>query len=77
MRMNGDAVRAIRIYAGLTQEAFARRLGVSKSCVAEAESGRRPVSPALRIKIAQVYGVSPEIKKAIADAKASAELAAL
>lgn len=73
--MNREALRAIRIYHGMTQSQFAAALGISKSCVASAESGYRNVSDKLRVLVAQRFGMSEDILEAIAAAKASAKLA--
>lgn len=73
--MNGVAVRAVRISKGMTQEDFAKILNVSRSCIAAVESGFRPVSPALRIKIAQTFGTGEDITEAITRARESEKLA--
>ncbi|WP_110930589.1 helix-turn-helix transcriptional regulator [Paenibacillus bouchesdurhonensis] len=73
--MSGDAVRAIRISQNMVQNEFAQALNVSRSCIAAVESGHRPVSHALRIKIAQKFGTGDEIIEAITRAKESAKLA--
>lgn len=76
MLLSGEDVRAIRIKLNLTQSEFAALLGVTQTCICYVETGQRPLTGKLRIKIAQTFGVGPEIRKAIADAKASAELVA-
>lgn len=75
MIMSGEDVKAIRVKLNLTQSEFAALLGVTQNCISYVETGQRPLTGKLRIKIAQTFGVGPEIRKAIADAKASAELA--
>lgn len=72
--MDGTGVRGIRIMVGMSQVAFAESLGVSQSCISDVENGRRNVSRALRIKIAQVYGTGENIITAIARAKESDRL---
>lgn len=72
--MNREALRAIRIYHNMTQSQFAAALGLSKSCVASAESGYRNVSDNLRVRVAQRFGMGEEILEAIAAAKTSASL---
>lgn len=75
MLLSGEDVKAIRVKMDLTQSEFAHLLGVTQTWISYIETGQRQVTGKLRIKIAQTFGVGPEIKKAIADAKASAELA--
>ncbi|MNW01071.1 hypothetical protein D3C71_1966550 [compost metagenome] len=58
----------------MTQAAFAEAIGVSKSCIASAECGYRNVSDTLRVKVAQRFGMSEEVVKAVKDARTSAEL---
>jgi transcriptional regulator with XRE-family HTH domain len=73
--MNREALRAIRIFHGMTQSQFAAALGVSDSCIGSAESGYRNVSDNLRVRVAQRFGMSAAVLEAIAAAKASANLA--
>jgi len=70
--MNREALRAIRIFHGMTQLEFAAALGVSHSCIASAESGYRSVSDNLRVRVAQRFGMGPDVLEAIAVAKVSA-----
>lgn len=72
--MNGETVRAIRVYKEMTQPEFAAVLKVSKSCIAAVESGHRVVSDNLRIRIAQTFGMGTDILEAIAAARASSNL---
>lgn len=73
--MNKEALRAIRIFHGMTQSDFAAALNVSQSCIASAESGYRGVSDNLRVRVAQRFGMGEDVLNAIAAAKASAGLA--
>lgn len=73
--MSGEAVKAVRISKGMSQPEFAEALKVSRSCIAAVESGHRPVSSALRIKIAQNFGTGEDIIEAITRAKESVKLA--
>ncbi|MBY3623619.1 helix-turn-helix transcriptional regulator [Acinetobacter sp. CUI P1] len=72
--MDREALRAIRIYHGMTQSQLAEALGISKSCVASAESGYRSVSDNLRVRVAQKFGMSEEVVRAVKDARTSADL---
>ncbi|GAA0134738.1 hypothetical protein YSY43_15780 [Paenibacillus sp. YSY-4.3] len=73
--MNGLAVRGIRTKLDMTQNEFAKELGVSQACICAVENGHRNVSSGLRIKIAQRFGTGDEIIEAITRAKESAKLA--
>lgn len=73
--MDGLGVRGIRIKLNMTQEDFAKALGVSQACISDVENGRRNVSRGLRIKIAQRFGTGEDIIEAITRAKESAKLA--
>jgi transcriptional regulator with XRE-family HTH domain len=72
--MDREALRAIRIFHGMTQSQFAEALGISKSCVASVESGYRNVSDNLRVRVAQRFGMSEDVVRAVKDARASADL---
>ncbi|KGE20804.1 helix-turn-helix transcriptional regulator [Paenibacillus wynnii] len=72
--MDREALRAIRIYHGMTQLQFSAALNVSKSCIASAESGYRNVSDNLRVRVAQRFGMSEEVVKAVKDARTSANI---
>lgn len=52
----GDAIAAARKCEELTQEACARRLGVSKSHLCDVEKGRKTVSPARAANWARTLG---------------------
>ncbi|SUA76014.1 transcriptional regulator, y4mF family [Nocardia otitidiscaviarum] len=56
----GSRIAAERKVAGLTQEAFANRIGYSKGMVRAVEQGREPASPGYIAKAALVLGVEPE-----------------
>lgn len=60
--MTPDEVRSIRLGAGLTQEALARRLNVTLSAVKGWESGRRRPSGAVTILLSMIRdGEMPEV----------------
>jgi DNA-binding XRE family transcriptional regulator len=46
-KLTGDSVETLRRHFGLNQEEFAARLGVTRSLIAQIETGRRPVSARL------------------------------
>ena len=55
----GGLLRATREGEGETQEAFARRLGVSKSHLSDIEHARKVVSATRAARWAEVLGYSP------------------
>ncbi len=60
-RIDGIAspLKDIRRSRGLTREQVARIIGSSDHYLYLVESGRRPVSPAMRQSLARLYGVAP------------------
>ncbi|WP_029932490.1 helix-turn-helix domain-containing protein [Nocardia otitidiscaviarum] len=56
----GKRIAAERKVAGLTQEAFAKRIGYSKGMVRAVEQGREPASSGFIAKAARVLAVEPE-----------------
>ncbi|MED0701081.1 helix-turn-helix transcriptional regulator [Aeribacillus composti] len=50
--MNADKFRAIRLYLNLTQEEFAKMLGVSLATVGRIENGSLDITPRVKAKIA-------------------------
>ena len=50
--MDGAAIKAIRLRLGMSQVDFAKALGLSTSCIAHVETGRRAVTSNLRMRIA-------------------------
>ena len=54
-----NRIRAIRLRAGLSQQALADRLGVSKVTVSSLEVGRMQLSLDYMKRVASVFGVTP------------------
>ena len=54
----GSRVRAARLDAGLTQQALADRAGSTKAMVSNIERGKSSVGDALRVRLANVLGLS-------------------
>jgi DNA-binding transcriptional regulator YiaG len=54
----GMAIRATREGEGLSQVAFAQRLGVTRSYLCDLEKNRKPVSPAKAAAFARAVGFS-------------------
>ena len=54
---NGAAIKAIREAVGVTQQDFAKRVGVNPSTLSNIESGTYRASPALARRIADELGV--------------------
>lgn len=48
-------LHAHRLSLGLTQAAYAARLGVSQPYLSQLESGQRPLTPALQARLAEVF----------------------
>lgn len=72
--MNGDTIKAIRIYLGLSQPEMAKKLGVTASYICQMECKQKQVSDAIRIKIAQTFDVTEPMLEAIRRAKLSDKL---
>ncbi len=52
----GMAVEALRLSAGFSQVAFAKKLGISRAQLCDIEKGRRPATIERAIKIAKTLG---------------------
>lgn len=70
----GTRLRAIRTERGLTQAAFAGRLGLSASYYNQLEHDRRPVSADLAARIATAAGIDPGWLDTAVDAQLLAEI---
>lgn len=60
MYINYRLFRDARRYMKLTQEQFAERLKITRSTVAQIESGRMEVSENIQSKLAHVFDVTDE-----------------
>ena len=56
----GQALRQIRVRAGLSLEQAARRIDVTASAVRQWETGKKRPKPQSQRKIAQAYGLEPK-----------------
>jgi len=56
----GMAVEALRQSAGISQVAFAKKLGISKAQLCDIEKGRRPATIERAIRIAKALGQPPQ-----------------
>ena len=54
----GERVKAVRMGAGLTQEQFASRIGVTRQAVSNWENGRNLPDIEVVIALSQTFGVS-------------------
>lgn len=54
-----QALKQARIRAGRRQGELARELGVVQSVLSEAERGTRGISPAVRVRLAEVLSCDP------------------
>lgn len=58
--MNADKFRAIRLYLNLTQEEFAKILGVSQATVGRIENGSLGITPRVKAKIASKVEITDD-----------------
>ncbi|WP_419885206.1 helix-turn-helix transcriptional regulator [Paenibacillus sp. B-A-8] len=63
--MTGNNLKSVRLAYGYKQKDFAQVLGVSLSCVAMAEVGKRKITDSLRFKVARNFPITPEIQAVI------------
>lgn len=57
----GITVESLRISAGLSQVAFAKKLGISRANLCDIEKGRRPATIERAVKIAKTLGQPTEV----------------
>lgn len=60
MKIDGKLVRLLRCDEGLTQEAFAKALGVGVTTIANIEIGYRPVSDRLKVNLIRTFNLTDE-----------------
>lgn len=66
----GQALRQIRLRAGLSLEQAARRIDVTASAVRQWETGKKRPKPQSQRKIAQAYGLEPkELERMLEEAE--------
>lgn len=58
--MNGNTVKAIRLFNSHSQRSFAKELGFSSSGIAAVESGRYVASERMRAAIARKYPIGDD-----------------
>jgi plasmid maintenance system antidote protein VapI len=58
--MNCKLFREIRLYHGLSQDEFARLLGVSRSTIQMIEAGKRKINGRIRMRLAKHFDLTPE-----------------
>lgn len=61
-----DLLKTLRARKGLSQAALASKVGTSQPVVAEIESGKRPLSDAMALRLASVLGTDAAVLKAAA-----------
>jgi transcriptional regulator with XRE-family HTH domain len=79
----GERLARARNSAGLTQQAVADRVGISQASLASYESGRRPVTAAMLVRLANAIGTpaavlfttSPEAAEIVAQVSDNPERA--
>ncbi|MCR8937643.1 helix-turn-helix transcriptional regulator [Brevibacillus laterosporus] len=72
--MDAVTLRAIRVHFGLTQQQFAKRLGMSKSAISAVETGKREITGSLRVKIARAFEIDDSLIDTIHKAKVAEQL---
>lgn len=72
--MNGETVKALRIYFGFNQRKFAEVIGITAAYLCMIESNHRTVSDTVRIRIAQRFEVTEELREALRRSKLAAKL---
>ena len=55
--MDGLMIRALRIQQGFSQGELAKTIGISQPRLSEMETGTRPITPRVRIRIAQIFDI--------------------
>jgi DNA-binding XRE family transcriptional regulator len=60
VKIDGKLIRLLRCEAGLTQVQFAERLGIGTTTVANVETGYRPVSQMLKIRLIRTFDLTEE-----------------
>jgi len=58
--VTGDRIRELRDERGMSQRFLAERVGVSKGYIALFESGRRPPSAEVCVKVAEFFGIDAD-----------------
>ena len=59
MKKFGDIVKTVRTKSGLTQDSFAKELGVSSIYISKIETDQKDVSKQFVIRLAEYVGVHP------------------
>ncbi len=59
MKKFGDIVKTVRKKSGLTQDSFAKELGVSSIYISKIETDQKDVSKQFVIRLAEYVGVHP------------------
>ncbi|HDX9587943.1 TPA: helix-turn-helix transcriptional regulator [Bacillus pseudomycoides] len=54
-------VRALRLREKMTQQEFAKHLGVSRELISSIENGYCPISKKLQVNLLQAYEFTPEL----------------
>ena len=72
--MDGLAIRALRVQDGLSQGELARMIGISQPRLSEMETGAAPITPRVRIRIAQIFNIDDETIEMVRRVKLSEQL---
>lgn len=58
--MMNETFKLIRLYTGLSQQAFAKKINVGKATVSMIEGGKRGVTDNVKSKIANHFDLTPD-----------------
>jgi len=72
--MDCKLFREIRLYHGLSQDEFARLLGVSRSTIQMIEAGKRKITDRIRYRLAKCFDLTPEFIETVERATKLAEV---
>lgn len=72
--MNRELFKAIRLEKQLSQDEFARLLGVSQSTVQMIEAGKRKITDRIRFRLAKCCDLTPELLETVERANKLAEV---
>jgi transcriptional regulator with XRE-family HTH domain len=67
--VNGEVLKAMRIYFGLSQRDMAASIGITAAYLCMLESNYRPVTDTVRIKFAQKHEITDGLREALRRSK--------
>lgn len=73
--MNGNNLRALRLYAGLTQKELSQKIGFSETTISLVENGIKPISPTFKMRLSRVIDINSDVIKALENFNKLGEIA--